>query len=172
MKYQPQERKIKTITITLTQSCNLKCSYCYENNKSPKAMTFNTAQQIIDKELQNKDKYTGFEIDLFGGEPFLQFELIKQITNYACQELNDFPHTIFLTTNGTLVHGDVQKWLIDHKDCVICGLSLDGTREMHNTNRSNSFDSIDIDFFAENYPMQDIKMTISREKHFPQWLKA
>ena len=89
--------------------------------------------------------------------------MIKQITNYACQELNDFPHTIFLTTNGTLVHGDVQKWLIDHKDCVICGLSLDGTREMHNTNRSNSFDSIDIDFFAENYPMQDIKMTISRE---------
>lgn len=163
MKYQTPERKIKTITITLTQSCNLKCSYCYENNKSPKAMTFSTAQQIIDKELQNKDKYTGFEIDLFGGEPFLQFELIKQITNYACQELNDFPHTIFLTTNGTLVHGDVQKWLIDHKDCVICGLSLDGTREMHNTNRSNSFDSIDIDFFAENYPMQDIKMTISRE---------
>ena len=163
MKYQPQERKIKTVTITLTQSCNLKCSYCYENNKSPKIMTFNTAQQIIDKELKNKDKYTGFEIDLFGGEPFLQFELIKQITDYACQKLNDFPHTIFLTTNGTLVHGDVQKWLIDHKDCVICGLSLDGTREMHNTNRSNSFDSIDIDFFAENYPMQDIKMTISRE---------
>ena len=87
-------------------------------------MTFSTAQQIIDNELQNKDKYTGFEIDLFGGEPFLQFELIKQITKYACQELNDFPHTIFLTTNGTLVHGDVQKWLIDHKDCVICGLSL------------------------------------------------
>ncbi len=163
MKYQTPERKIKTITITLTQSCNLKCSYCYEKNKSPKVMTFNVAQQIIDKELQNKDKYTGFEIDLFGGEPFLQFELIKQITDYACQKLNDFPHTIFLTTNGTLVHGDVQKWLIDHKDCVICGLSLDGTREMHNTNRSNSFDSIDIDFFAENYPMQDIKMTISRE---------
>ena len=58
MKYQPQERKIKTITITLTQSCNLKCSYCYENNKSPKVMTFNVAQQIIDKELQNKDKYS------------------------------------------------------------------------------------------------------------------
>ena len=92
MKYQTPERKIKTITITLTQSCNLKCSYCYENNKSPKVMTFNVAQQIIDKELQNKDKYTGFEIDLFGGEPFLQFELIKQITDYACQKLNDFPH--------------------------------------------------------------------------------
>ena len=55
MKYQTPERKIKTITITLTQSCNLKCSYCYENNKSPKVMTFNVAQQIIDKELQNKD---------------------------------------------------------------------------------------------------------------------
>ena len=49
MKYQTPERKIKTITITLTQSCNLKCSYCYENNKSPKVMTFNVAQQIIDK---------------------------------------------------------------------------------------------------------------------------
>lgn len=54
MKYQTPERKIKTITITLTQSCNLKCSYCYENNKSPKVMTFNVAQQIIDKSCKTR----------------------------------------------------------------------------------------------------------------------
>ena len=161
MEYQNLDRKIKTVTITLTQSCNLKCTYCYENNKSSKTMDFDTAKNIIDKEIQNREMFEGFEFDLFGGEPFLEFELIKQITEYVCEKLCGYPHTIFLTTNGTLVHGEIQKWLLKHKDCVVCGLSLDGTREMHNINRSNSFDKIDIDFFAQNYPMQDNKMTIS-----------
>lgn len=163
MDYNNLELKIKSITLTLTQFCNLNCVYCYENNKSTKTMDFNTAKRIIDYEFENIGDYTGIEFDLFGGEPFIEFDLIKQITEYTCQKFRDFPHTIFLTTNGTLVHGKIQEWLKKHANCVVCGLSLDGTRDMHNINRSSSFDDIDIDFFAKQYPEQNVKMTISQK---------
>lgn len=108
------------------------------------------AKKIIDKEIENSSDYDRLEFDLFGGEPFLAFDLIQEITDYICNRKISKPHTIFLTTNGTLVHGKIQDWLIEHSCCVVCGLSLDGTREMHNINRSNSYDSIDLDFFSDN----------------------
>lgn len=153
----------RTVTITLTQSCNLACSYCYEHHKSPKKIDFETAKSIIDKEFSDLSGIDRFEFDLFGGEPFLEFELVKQITGYICEKKGNIPCTVFATTNGTLVHGEVQSWLRNHAGCFVCGLSLDGTREMHNINRSNSYDDIDLDFFAEQYPLQDVKMTVSHE---------
>lgn len=156
--------KVRTVTITLTQSCNLACSYCYEHHKSTRKMNFLTAKKIIDWEFEHiSDDVDEFEFDLFGGEPFLEFELLKQITEYICEKKGNFPCTVFATTNGTLVHGEVQEWLTGHSCCFVCGLSLDGTREMHNINRSNSYDDIDLDFFAIQYPTQDVKMTISQE---------
>lgn len=159
------EVKIRTVTITLTQSCNLACTYCYEHHKSSKKMSWDTAKRIIDNEFEHAidNDVEAFEFDLFGGEPFLEFDLVKQITEYICERKDNIPCTVFATTNGTLVHGEIQTWLKEHNGCFVCGLSLDGTREMHNTNRSNSYDDIDLSFFINQYPKQDIKMTISQE---------
>ena len=157
------ERRIKTVTLTLTQACNLACIYCYEHHKSMKKMDIETAKKIVDFELANNSDYEGIEFDLFGGEPFLAFDLLKDITEYICEKKGSMPCTVFATTNGTLVHGEIQTWLEDHSGCFVCGLSLDGTREMHNLNRSNSYDSIDLPFFLRLYPDQDVKMTISQE---------
>ena len=152
----------RIVTLTLTNSCNLCCSYCYESNKARRGMPFSVAKKIIDYEMSLDTDKQIIEFDLFGGEPFLEFELIKQITEYL--ENGDFNKDwiIFTTTNGTLVHGEIQEWL-KTKPHFICGLSLDGTKDMHDKNRSNSFDSIDIDFFVKQYPEQGIKMTISKE---------
>lgn len=158
-----EERKIKTVTLTLTQACNLSCTYCYEHHKSNRRMSVETAKSIVDYELKNFADFEGIEFDLFGGEPFLAFDLVREITDYICSKKGDIPCTVFATTNGTLVHGEVQDWLREHVGCFICGLSLDGTRDMHNVNRSNSYDDIDLDFFLEMYPEQDVKMTVSRE---------
>ena len=157
------ENRKRTVTITLTQSCNLACTYCYEHHKSRSTIDLEVAKSIIDQEF-DLVRTTGIEeleFDLFGGEPFLAFDLIKQITEYICSKKGTIPCTIFATTNGTLVHGEIQDWLQEHKCCFVCGLSLDGTREMHNINRSNSYDDIDLNFFATQYPLQDVKMTIS-----------
>lgn len=153
----------RVVTITLTQQCNLACSYCYEHHKTRSAMDFITAKSIIDAELKNTADDEAIEFDLFGGEPFLEFNLVQAITSYICQSKGKKKCTIFATTNGTLVHGEIQDWLVQHKSCFVCGLSLDGTREMHNANRSNSYDDIDLNFFLTQYPQQDVKMTVSKE---------
>ena len=157
------EDKIKIVTITLTQNCNLSCTYCYEHNKSQKTLSFDIAKKIIDTELRNLHQNEILEFDLFGGEPFLEFELLKKITEYICEKKGNKKCRIFATTNGTLVHNEMQDWLKQHSNCFTCGLSLDGTREMHNLNRSDSYDDIDLNFFKELYPEQDVKMTISQE---------
>lgn len=155
--------KIKVITITLTQSCNLSCVYCYEQYKSQRTIGIETAKCIIDRELKDYSDFESIEIDFFGGEPFLEFEMLRQLTDYTSQKYPAAPITLFATTNGTLVHGKIQDWLREHKKSFVCCLSLDGTREMHNLNRSNSYDDIDLDFFLDLYPQQDVKMTISKE---------
>lgn len=157
------EEQKKSVLLTLTQSCNLSCVYCYEKQKSSKVMSFEIARTILEKELNAEDEYSFVSIDLFGGEPLLEFNLIKQIVEFLSNNTFKKSYIVFIMTNGTLVHDFIKEWLIDHKDSVICGLSLDGTKLMHDINRSNSFDSIDLQFFRETYPNQDIKMTVSSD---------
>lgn len=76
-------KKQRTLNLTLTQSCNLECSYCYEGHKSGKTMSYKTAREILDEELDKDDDYDLVEIDLFGGEPFLEFDMIKKLVRYV-----------------------------------------------------------------------------------------
>lgn len=142
-----EERKIKTVTLTLTQACNLSCTYCYEHHKSNRRMSVETAKSIVDYELKNFADFEGIEFDLFGGEPFLAFDLVREITDYICSKKGDIPCTVFATTNGTLVHGEVQDWLREHVGCFICGLSLDGTRDI--LSKLKKLDDIE-DFISEH----------------------
>ena len=153
----------REITLCITESCNLNCTYCYENHKSKKVMNFEVAKKIIDFEMSVRDNFDGVMFDLFGGEAFLNFPLIQMIVSYL---ENEYAHSVkkwhcFITTNGTLVHDEIQTFLRQHKSSITCGLSLDGTKEFHNANRSNSFDKIDLAFFSELYSEQTVKMTIS-----------
>lgn len=119
-------------------------------------------KRILD-DMLNDDKFDEFEIDLFGGEPFLEFDLIKQTFDYVKDTYPTKPLVFCATTNGTLVHGEIQEWLKKRAEVFVCALSLDGTKRMHDINRCNSFDSIDIDFFAKTWPKQPMKMTVSAE---------
>jgi uncharacterized protein len=154
----------KVISLTITQSCNLACTYCYEGFKSKNEMQLDTALSIIERYLNNPtDDYDECEIDLFGGEPFLNFTLIKKMCETVWSRQWKKPYLFFSTTNGTLVHGEIKTWLQKNKNRFFLGLSLDGTRSMHDRNRSNSFSSIDIPFFRETWPEEGVKMTISKE---------
>lgn len=152
----------RTISVLVTENCNLSCVYCYEHHKSVKQLTFSKAKEIIDYELKEREPKENTYIDFFGGEPFLNFELIKQIYDYVMSFFKGNIH-FFASTNGTLIHGDIQDWLIKNRKFVSVGLSLDGIKKAHDINRSGSFDDIDLNFFLKNYPDQGIKMTISEQ---------
>ena len=122
-------------------------------------MTFEEAKSILDKELIHLDQYE-YMIEFFGGEPFLNFDLIRRAVEYVLSNFRGMYH-FFITTNGTKVHGEIQDWLLKYRDVLTLGLSIDGNKQAHDINRSGSFDDIDLDFFLNTYPDQTIKMTIS-----------
>lgn len=152
----------RSVTITLTESCNLDCTYCYENHKSKNSISIETFKNVIENEMMADNGYDEIEFDLFGGEPFLEFEKIKEIYDYILTLNSNKKFILFASTNGTLVHGEIKEWLRTHP-YFVCGLSYDGTVAMQDINRSNSSSKIDLDFFLDQYPDQDIKMTISKE---------
>lgn len=149
-------------SLCVTHNCNLDCVYCYQQHDTSKRMSIDTAKTIIDWIFEHVPE--GAErvgIDFIGGEPLLEFELIKEIAAYASSKKRPLPYMFFATTNGTLLSEDMKRWFTERKEYFVLGLSLDGTRDTHNHNRSNSFDKIDTGFFLKNWPEQGVKMTLS-----------
>lgn len=149
-------------TLCLTYFCNLNCVYCYQKHDREKRMSFETAKKCIDWIFENiPEDMEGVEISFIGGEPLVEFELIKQIFDYVNSKNISEPYIFYATTNGTLLDDENKKWFSERKDKFVLGLSLDGKAETHNYNRSNSFEKIDIGFFLKTWPEQGIKMTLS-----------
>lgn len=157
--------KLKEVMLILTESCNLACRYCFEHYKNNKRMSFAIAKKIIDYEMTLDDDTSECRFTMFGGEPLLEFDLIKQIYDYIESNIEKWNKKviIFINTNGTLLDEEKKNWLRKRKKHIYCGLSLDGNRKMHNINRSNSFDLIDLNFYKECWPDQNVKMTVSKE---------
>lgn len=156
-----RDNRAKSITLTVTEKCDLACIYCYEHKKTARDMDLMTAQSIIDREFSDHSA-DSFMIEFFGGEPFLNFPLIKAVVDYIGKTYSEIPVHYFISSNGTHVHGEIQQWLITHSDSVTVGLSFDGTKRVQDMNRSGSFDKIDLLFFRKMYPMQPVKMTVSK----------
>lgn len=151
----------KHVTLTLTEQCNLNCVYCYEEYKSDRKMAYDTAIGIINQELEDWEAFDYVEIAFHGGEPLLEFELMKSICEYTWANSKASNYYFFATTNGTLLNDEMKAWLLQYKEKIMLGLSLDGTPEVHNHNRSGSYEQIDFDFFKTLWPNQPVKMTIS-----------
>ena len=150
-------------TICVTHNCNLNCVYCYQKHDSRSVMSFEVAQQCVDYIFENIPSYAvdGVELGFIGGEPLLEFDLIKRIYQYSHEKYPGIKQLYYATTNGTVLSQDMKCWFSAHKNSFVLGLSLDGTKECHNLNRSNSFDKIDIEYFLSNWPEQGVKMTLS-----------
>lgn len=114
-------------------------------------MTIETAHEAIDSIMQIRPIEEPLNILFMGGEPFLAFPLIKDVVSYVCRYYPDKKVMFKAVSNGTLIHSDIQQWLIEHKEIFEVTLSLDGNRETHNRNRCNSYDKIDFEFFENRY---------------------
>lgn len=149
-------------SLCVTHSCNLDCIYCYQKHDGNNRMSFDTACKCIDWIFANIPKdMNEVEISFIGGEPLIEFDLIKQVYEYTHANYQKESYIFYATTNGVLLNSEMKTWLTNHKKYFVLGLSIDGTPDSHNHNRCNSFDKIDIDFFRTTWPEQGVKMTIS-----------
>jgi uncharacterized protein len=112
-------------TISITQQCNLRCSYCYiEKNNS--VMSTETARQIINNIYDHSPENEKIDIGFFGGEPLLEFDLVKSIVHLIKEhpKYNSKLVEIDLVTNGTIFSDEIGKFFAKH-DISFC-LSCDG----------------------------------------------
>ncbi len=135
------ERKIDKITLQLTQDCNFRCKYCIysedtnnmQRTHSQKNMSLETGKKAIDFFCQHSIDSPQRDVGFYGGEPLLQFELLKELVEYAEKQLFGRPLTFHLTSNGFLLTDTVVDFLVEHDVSLL--VSLDGPQETHDKNR-------------------------------------
>lgn len=131
--------KPQAVTMLLTNDCNLACSYCFESNKGKDYMPKEMALDILKATYNVVDPMAGvFTLNMFGGEPLMNWETFKAICDYVLE--NNLKIRITATTNLTLLTDEMIDY-IDELSIPIL-VSVDGIKEVHDKHRCNSFDKV------------------------------
>ena len=133
--YKNNSRVIKALCLHVAHTCNLNCSYCFASqgkyHGDRALMSFEVGKRALDFLVENSGTRHNLEVDFFGGEPLMNFDVVKQLVAYARsiekEKGKNFRFT--LTTNGVLLTDEVTDFLNAEMHNVV--LSLDGRREVH-----------------------------------------
>lgn len=169
-------------TFQTSEACSLSCTYCYQFNKTPMRMEFETAKKFIDHLLNddygyiNRYNSPAIIIEFIGGEPLLEIHLTRKIYEYfldRCYELNHpwFKlHRLSICSNGLQYFDkEVQSFFKEYAHNISFNISIDGNKELHDSCRiqPNGEGSYDIDMMALNHfnrnytPERNSKMTLA-----------
>jgi uncharacterized protein len=134
------------LILNVTEDCNFRCNYCvysgkykYYRSHSNKYMDFSIAKKALDNYfslLKEGNRYNPMRkpaIGFYGGEPLLNFKLIKECVDYIDNEYGNYEVKYNITTNGSLLDEKKANWLMKYNFSI--SVSLDGPEEEHNRNR-------------------------------------
>ncbi|MCK4397370.1 MAG: radical SAM protein [Methanophagales archaeon] len=134
------------LTLCATEDCNFRCKYCiysdnyeYFRGYSHKYMNFETAKKALNHYfslLEEAKRYNPWRepaVGFYGGEPLLNFKLIKKCVEYIEKKYNNYKILLTITTNASLLNKEKADFLMQHNFSIT--LSLDGPEEEHNRNR-------------------------------------
>lgn len=158
------KNKMSHITLQVTQQCNLRCEYCIYNGEyvnrahSNKVMSREIAFKSIDYLIEHSKDAERIAISFYGGEPLLEYELIKKSVEYVEEQVEGRKISYNFTTNGTLLTKEKMDFLVKHNFNIL--VSLDGPEKIHNKHRvfaystKGSFEIImkNLLWIKNNYP--------------------
>ena len=130
---------IKALCLHVAHDCNLRCEYCFASKGSYKVaknlMPVEIAFKAVDFLINNSGKKKNVEIDFFGGEPLLNFDVVKKTVDYGrkVEKLKGKSIHFTITTNGVLLDNEKIKYINDNMDNVV--ISIDGRKEIHDAVR-------------------------------------
>ena len=175
-------RNIKEITFQVTEDCCMRCTYCYQHNKTHHKMTFEIAKKFIDKMLNdeykeiNRNNTFGVVFSFIGGEPLMEIKLINQIWTYFIEQMIEKQHpwlfhsSFSICSNGLLyLNQDVQNFINRYHTMGGLTFSIDGNKELHDACRidlvgNGTYDRAVMamkDYIALTGKMPSTKMTLS-----------
>ncbi len=143
---------VKALCLHICHDCNLACKYCFASEGAYKGvrsmMSEEVALKAVDFLIENSGNRKTLEMDFFGGEPLMNFDVVKKTVEYAKRRAAERGKTFLftMTTNGVLLKGETAEWLNREMENVV--LSLDGRREVHDAVRKtvNGKGSYDVVF--------------------------
>lgn len=155
--------RLENLILQVTQQCNLRCSYCVYSGKyinrthNNSVMPYETACRAVDFFMARNLLVEKPSMGFYGGEPLLQFGLIKRIVGYVKENYPGREIQFNMTVNGTLLTDEVVDFLAENDFSLT--LSIDGPKEIHDANRrfvsgQGSFDLImeKLKYIREKYP--------------------
>ena len=140
---------LKSLCLHVAHDCNLRCGYCFAGTGDfggcRELMSKETAEKAVEFAIKGSRQRHNLELDLFGGEPLMNWGVVEHIVNYVRRREQETGKNIklTLTTNGTLLNDSNIKFLNDNR--VMLVLSLDGKKETHDAmrpfpNKTGSYD--------------------------------
>ena len=142
---------VKALCLHVAHTCNLNCSYCFASqgkyHGDRALMSFEVGKRALDFLIENSGKRRNLEVDFFGGEPLMNWDVVKQLVQYArsVEKEHNKNFRFTLTTNGMLIDEDVIEFANKEMSNVV--LSLDGRKEINDLKRvdyagNGSYDKI------------------------------
>ena len=130
---------VKALCLHIAHDCNLACRYCFaeegEYHGRRALMSFEVGKKALDFLIANSGSRKNLEVDFFGGEPLMNWQVVKDLVAYGREQekLHDKHFRFTLTTNGVLLNDEVQEFVNREMDNVV--LSLDGRKEVNDSMR-------------------------------------
>ena len=130
---------IKALCLHVAHTCNLNCAYCFASqgkyHGDRAIMSLEVGKRALDFLVEHSGSRRNLEVDFFGGEPLMNFQMIKDLVAYArtLEPIHNKHFRFTLTTNGVLVDDDVIDFA--NRECDNVVLSLDGRKEVHDRYR-------------------------------------
>ena len=126
---------VKALCLHIAHTCNLNCSYCFASqgkyHGERAVMSYEVGKRALDFLMEHSGSRRNLEVDFFGGEPLMNFQVVKDLVAYArsVEQERGKNFRFTLTTNGVLVDDEVIDWA--NRECSNVVLSLDGRKEIH-----------------------------------------
>lgn len=130
---------VKALCLHIAHDCNLACRYCFaeegEYHGRRALMSFEVGKAALDFLIANSGSRRNLEVDFFGGEPLMNFQVVKDLVAYGREQekLHDKNFRFTLTTNGVLLDDDVMEFA--NREMANVVLSIDGRKEVHDKMR-------------------------------------
>ena len=137
--FKKRQTVVKALCLHIAHDCNLACRYCFaeegEYHGRRALMSYETGKQALDFLIANSGSRRNLEVDFFGGEPLMNWDVVKQLVAYGREQekLHDKHFRFTLTTNGVLLNDEIMEFANKEMDNVV--LSIDGRKEVHDRMR-------------------------------------
>ncbi len=134
-----RETVVKALCLHIAHDCNLACRYCFaeegEYHGKRDLMSYEVGRQALDFLIANSGNRRNLEVDFFGGEPLMNWEVVKKLVEYGREQekIHDKKFRFTLTTNGVQLNDEIMEFA--NKEMANVVLSVDGRKEIHDLMR-------------------------------------